>query len=213
MRTAGIISQDVWGLDPSELGDAHRSQAKAYVFGFCYGKTTMTLAQELQIPLRRAEEIERSILGAYTTFDGWRKDQLREAKATGEIWTWWDGRKARRRPLWQLGDRKRFSKAKSTASNSAVNTPIQGTASDYCLASAVAVVDAYHAKQIPAKLVVTIHDALILEVWEDDVPVVVPKVRRIMTQWPTLRGMRLVVDFKIGKAMGSMQKYEGRVAA
>lgn len=215
-KTTQIIARDAWGLDPAKMhpdaNDKQRSESKVTTFGLMYGKTDLGLAEDLGISIERAGIIRRAILGGYPDFAAWCEEQELEARRTGETWTWWDGKLLRRRPLWQIGDAPerdgRPSRRAVTAANSAVNTPIQGTASDYTLRSVIEVVRACEAGHIRAKVVITIHDAIMLECLAEDAADVARQAGAIMTQWPTANGVPLVVDFKLGRAWGDLKKFD-----
>jgi DNA polymerase I-like protein with 3'-5' exonuclease and polymerase domains len=88
------------------------------------------------------------------------------------------------------------------------NTPIQGTASEYCFASVIALVDWLQEDAFPGELVVTIHDSVMLHLPEECVEEAAWHVRRIMTGWPTKSGVPLEVDFKVGSSWGRMKKWQ-----
>lgn len=213
-RTSLIISQLAWGIpatdmDP-EVHKKERTESKVTTFGLIYGKTVRSLAKDLGIPVVRAESIVQAILGGYSDFSNWCDDQIMHARRYGESFTYWDGKPLRRRPLWQIGDVGREDSARAiTARNASVNSPIQGTASDFCLRSAIEGVRACKSGHLKdCRLIWTIHDSNIYEVPEDDVDIVIPKIAAIMLQWPTWNGVPLKVDFKVGKRFGSMKDYK-----
>ena len=97
----------------------------------------------------------------------------------------------------------------SVARNGAINTPIQGTASDFCIASlsqAVQWIEEDGLEQ-DVKLVLAVHDSLMFEVREPLVREVVGTVNAIMTSHDSA-GVPLVADFKVGPAWGSMTDYK-----
>src|SRR5262249_50470848 len=134
----------------------------------------------------------------------WIKQTLREAQITGETWTYWQGERFRRRPLHQIADKD--GERRSRAEHGAFNSPIQGSASDLCAFSLVRCVDWIKEDVVPAKLVGSIHDALLFEVEESALSEVVSAVRGIMCGWEPVgvQAVPLEVDCKIGKAWGSM---------
>lgn len=220
-RTVRIICQAAWGIDPATLDlleaktaqdKANRSASKAITFGKMYGKQNRTLARELGISVEAADAIDTAILGGYRGFADWCDQQLALGRKYGESWTWWQGKRFRRRPLWEIGDAPVGDRKTSrciTAENSTKNTPIQGTASDFCLASAIEVVDAAKRGHLGknTQVPLTIHDALLLECDEDLVPIVVPKAKALMLQWPTPGNVPFGVDAKVGRSFGSMKEY------
>lgn len=218
-RTVLLISKVAWGLEAEVMAAAkdayerERSASKAITFGLMYGKTVATLARELGIAIEAAQRIVNAILGGYSGFDAWCKAQQAHGRSHGESWTWWDGSSQwRRRPLWEIGDahdRGRPSPRAQTAMNSTINAPIQGTASDFCLASTIELVKLAHVGELgrDTKVVLTIHDAVVFESHEDDVPHLVKTAKACMLQWPTPAGVPFGVDAKVGRTLGELKGY------
>lgn len=204
-KTAELIAPIMWGIDASQVTSEHRSIAKTVNFGIIYGRTEVGLAKQLGCSPEEAGRIIEAVKGQFKKFAEWCARQLDVARRTGYCHTWWDGEAARRRALWNVVDHD--DGKRKHAENAIVNTPIQGTASDFCVASVVAVVDWILSDFVPAKLVLTVHDSLLFELEESALEEVAVGVRRIMTQWPSA-GVPLVVDMKVGQAWGSLKKYE-----
>lgn len=202
-RTAELVSQVAWGIPPEQVQKKHRSGAKAVNFGVLYGLSDTGLAAQLGTQKSVAARIRQAIMGRFSVLDRWCKKQLQQARKTGYCWTWWDGQQARRRPLWQIAEHD--GKLRSTAENSAVNSPIQGTASDYCIRSLAEIVDWVLGDGLPAKVVLTVYDSIILEVREDALDEVLSGVYAIMTSWNS-KDVPIVVDLEAGPAWGSMEK-------
>lgn len=174
-------------------------------FGSIYGMTASTLAKRLGCSGQEATKIMTAILGKFKVFDKWCKDQVELARRTGFVWTWWAGERARRRPLFDILSQD--SKRKSNAENAAKNTCIQGTASDFCLASITELVPWLINSKLPAELVLTVHDSIMFHVRSDVVEEVAHNAQRIMTQWESA-GVPLVVDMKRGESWGSLEDYK-----
>jgi uracil-DNA glycosylase family 4 len=213
MRTAELIAPVAWGVPPEkwESLPTHekkrfRSFAKTINFGLLYGKGDGTIAREFGCKVEEAARIRAAILGRFKRFARWCADRLSESRKTGVSRTWWEGEPARERALWQIGDPD--DARRNRAENGAVNGPIQGTASDYCIASLVESVRWLREDAVPARLVLPIHDALLFEVRADAVDEVYHGVRRIMTSWDSA-GVPLEVDADVGRAWGSLKGYKG----
>lgn len=213
-RTAELIAQTAWGIDPSQVTSEHRSQAKTVNFAILYGMAAKTLSRRLNITEREAERILIGVRGRFRAFARWCDEQLHMARTRGHVRTWWAGKPARRRPLLAIankGSSQTDRKAVANAEHAAVNTPIQGTASDYCLASLGSCVKWLRDDFVPAKLVLTVHDSLMFEVDDDAraIEEVAFNANRIMSSWPSAGKVEvpLVVDFKVGKAWGSLKEY------
>jgi uracil-DNA glycosylase family 4 len=211
-RTAEMIAQIAWGMRPEDVGKPQRSQAKAVNFGILYGKTARTLAAEWGVSIDKAQQVMDAILGRFKKLAKWCNDRRRESRETGVSWTWWDGEKARRRPLYRIADPDDY--VRSTAENGAVNTPIQGTASEFCIASLADSVEWIEADGLDdlVRLTLPVHDSLLFEVRNDLVHEVAHQARRIMTGHNS-DGVPLEVDCEVGPAWGSLVKYDFGKAA
>ncbi len=206
LRTAQMIARIAWGIDAERVEEKHRSWAKSVNFGILYGKTAGTLAGEWGISRAKAQTVVDAIMGNFKDLEKWCKARQAEAAKTGYIWTWWAGEKARRRPLWQIADQD--DARASVARNGAVNTPIQGTASDFCVASLAQCVQWIEQDGIEdlVKLVLAVHDSLMFQVKEDMVDETAQVVNEIMLGHDS-NGIQLIADFKVGRSWGSMEKY------
>lgn len=87
-----------------------------------------------------------------------------------------------------------------------MNTPVQGTASDFLIASLIQTVDWLESDAVPAKLVLPVHDQLLLEVERAAVPEVAYRVREIMEGHDS-QGVPVVVDTDWGEQWGSLERY------
>jgi DNA polymerase-1 len=202
-RTAELIAPLAWGIQPEQVEKKHRSFAKTINFGLLYGKGDKTIAEEFGCSVQEAAKIRAAILGRFRKLAAWCKEREQEARLTGEVWTTWAGQPARRRPLWRIGDADDF--VRSVALHGAVNSPVQGSANEYGVASLTECVNWILSDAVPAKLVLYVHDSLMFEVDEDAVEEVIYQGRRIMTSWDS-NGVPLVVDAETGPAWGSLEK-------
>jgi len=214
MKTAKMISRVAWDIPPEEVTSTERTYAKMVIFGLLFGMTDFGLAHRLSVAAGRkveteeATKIRKAIFGELTSLKTWIDVQRRQAKKTGYCYTFSRGERARRRPLWNIGDpageRGRMTSDARTAENGSFNSPIQGTAAD-CMLGALLDIDEWIQKEgIPAKLTMSVHDSAILEVRDDCVPVVVAHVQKLMSSqgWG---GVPLKADAEVGRSWGSME--------
>lgn len=206
-RTAELISLQAWGIPPEQVGDKERRAAKTINFGLAYGMGDVTLAERIGCTPREAARAREAIMGTLRVYDAWSKARVHEANVTGATFTYdpFDPtRRARRRPLWRVADPD--SAARSQASNGAFNTPVQGTASDYLIASLIAVVDWIETTGAPAKAVLPVHDQIVSEVREDLVEEYIETVTPIFESWPC--AVPLKVSVETGARWGSLTKWK-----
>lgn len=214
--TAEFIAPIVWKVTPCPLcrakgchvTKAMRRGAKAFNFGIMYGMQDSTIAERAGCDLATARAIRAAVLGKFKKFAAWIAARLAETTKTGLAWTWWMGRRVYPRQLYKIMSQGEHNKGiKINAANSSFNTPVQGTASFYCLASVTKIVNWILEFGIDAKVVATVHDSIVLEVREDLVEQVARFMQETMTGWPTMTGVPLDIDMKVGDAWGSLTTY------
>lgn len=210
LGTAKLISQLAWGIPPEQVGKPHRTGAKAFNFGIAYGKTDRSLAYELGIEVERAAQIRAAIFGKFVRYGVWCREAIGEARDIGGCWTYWEGERARFRPLWRIADESEEGKfAASKAKNGAINTPIQGTASDFCVASISKLVDAHDRGELNAEVILPVHDSIMLLAPENDWQSAARTARDAMQTYPWCTDfVPLEVDIEVGTKWGSLEKAE-----
>lgn len=204
LATAKTISKVCWGIEPHECTKVHRSQAKTVNFALLYGSSTRSLAGSLGITLAEAESVMSSVLGSFKVLSKWIDLRHATAKATGYSWTYWNGHRARRRPIFGIASCK--PSEVGTALRQSVNSEVQGTGSDYCLASVAKCVDLCVNKPYDARAVLTVHDSIVFEVPDQYVDDMCPDIKAIMEGWEAY-GVPITVDFEVGKRWGAMEVY------
>lgn len=201
-QTAELISQAAWGIPPGSVTALHRKLAKTVNFSLIYGKSDQGLAQALGVSVDTAVQIRRSVLGAFPDFARWLKKQVQICQETGYSYTVWEGQLARRRPLYDILSQDSYKAG--NAKRAASNTPIQGTAADFCLVSICRLIDWIKTKKVPVKVVATVHDSILLDVPPSLMLEAAAKAKSIMTDYDT-GNVPLSVDIEYGKTWGSMQ--------
>jgi uracil-DNA glycosylase family 4 len=211
-RTAELVAPIVWKLTPDQVEKKHRSIAKTFNFGLLYGMGDAVLAERMGTTVKMAAKVREAIMGQLKVLDRWIQARVLETQKTGFAWTWWDGQPARRRPMWQIADSDSYRA--SVAEHGAYNTPVQGTASEFCIASLVECVNWILDDGIEdvVRLTLPVHDSLLFEVRDDMVDEVAHTARAIMLGFNSA-GVPLEVDCETGKAWGSLTKYDFNKAA
>ena len=207
LRTAQLVSWQAWGIPPEQVTEVHRTIAKTFNFSSLFGAGDENMAGQLGITEDKIERIRNAIFGEFTVLAAWIQKQIESARRLGYVRTFWRGKPARKRSLYQIADEGE-SYARGTAERGAFNSPIQGTAADFCTKSVADIVRWIIDDCFPAKLVLTVHDSIMLEVDEDFIDEAAANMKRIMEGQPTWNGVRLVVDLKCGRSWGSLEKYE-----
>jgi uracil-DNA glycosylase family 4 len=198
------LTKEQWDAMSKEERDPYRSQIKTSIFGKLYGKTNRGLAHELGCPVEQIEEINKRIWGRYKRLDAWTKERLRESRRTGETWTYWKGRRARRRPIPKIGSQNDALRAH--AERTSWNTPVQGSAAEFCTASFGPITDTIVAEGWDALVVCTVHDSILVEVKEEIFDDIARFVHGVMTSHDS-GDVPIAVDLKRGPNWGSMEDY------
>lgn len=161
------------------------------------------MAKRIGCSVEKARQLRVAIMGSWPQLADWMKAQIRYARRHGYCWTWWDGKRARCRPL--PGIRSSDSRQRSRAENAALNTPVQGTASDFMLASICSIVEWIKRESVDAKAILTVHDSVVMEVRDQIIEPVVEKVIEIMLSHNSM-DVPLKVDVVVGQNMGDTEE-------
>jgi DNA polymerase I len=164
-----------------------------------YGMSSFRLARDAKIPLAEAE----SFINAYfQRFSGVRKyldDALNIAKEQGYLETLL----GRRRYFPTLQSQSASRQDIARAEREAINMPIQGTAADIIKIAMVRLHTALRERGLRSRLILQVHDELVLEAPDDEVDVVAALVREVMENAYTMT-VPLQVDVKVGSHWGDM---------
>jgi DNA polymerase I-like protein with 3'-5' exonuclease and polymerase domains len=181
-----------------------RHACKTVLFGALYGQGPQSLAEQLGIPLPQAERIHGIVLGQLAGFQAWVRAVEQEAARTGLTWTWWNGEHARCRTVPDVGSPDRGIMGHGR--RAAMNTRIQGTGHEFCLASLVTVEERFWSSGMRSRIVMPVHDSLLVEAPEDEVEEAANIMTEVMTGWPTARGLTLRIDLEQGTSWGNLGK-------
>ncbi|MEE4304189.1 MAG: DNA polymerase I, partial [Wenzhouxiangella sp.] len=151
---------EVFGLEIDAVDDNQRRAAKAINFGLMYGMSAWGLSRQLELPRGEAQEYIDRYFDRYTGVRDFMQETRERARKQGYVETLFGRR------LWADEIRSRNNQRRQAAERAAINAPMQGTAADI-IKRAMIDVDAWiQAGDVPAKLVMQVHDELILEVDE-----------------------------------------------
>ena len=141
---------------------AQRSAAKAINFGIMYGKGAFSLAKDLGVPLYKGKAFLESYLAAFPSVDRYMQSIIEDAREKGYTTTLF----GRRRALPEL--KSSNFQLRSASERMARNTPIQGTAADVIKLAMVRVWERIRREGLRSRLILTVHDELIIEAPEDE---------------------------------------------
>lgn len=151
-------ASEVFGIPWDEVTPEARSHAKAVNFGIIYGISDFGLARNISISRQKAKEYIESYFARYSTIHDYMNGLIESAKQSGMAVTMF----GRRRTLSDINS-KNFTR-RSFAERTAMNTPIQGSAADIIKLAMNAVQEEIEKRQLKSRLLVQVHDELVLEV-------------------------------------------------
>ena len=204
----GSSFEDCGGLEGEELQKEQkrrRTVIKGVVFGTIYGQTPEGLAATYGIDKKQAKAAQEALLGEFSDFGKWVKSTKAFALREGKVFTTWAKEKGRCRHLPKYGQ----EKTRKEGERQAVNTPVQGSGAEYCTASLVAIEKYIWDSAIDARVIMTVHDSIIVEVHELDVDEYCANAKRIMESWYA-GGVPIKVDIEIGKNWAELEIYESK---
>ncbi len=162
----------VFGVPPEEVTPRMRSQAKAVNFGIVYGISAFSLAQDIGVFQNQAKAYIDAYLANYHGVREYMQHIVAQAREQGFVETLWH----RRRELPELKSRN-FSQ-RSFGERVALNMPIQGTAADIIKLAMVRVHQRLQQEGLQARLLLQVHDELIVECPEAEAE----QVKALLTQ-------------------------------
>ncbi len=188
-----VTASQVFGVPTDAVTPLQRRHAKAVNFGIVYGISEFSLAEDIGVSRYEAKAYIDNYLSHYSGIRAFMKKVVEDAKATGFTKTLF----GRRRYIPELTSSNYM--IRQGAERMALNTPIQGTAADL-IKLAMINVDAALSQQYPsAKLLLQVHDELIVECPEEIAPQVAALVSEKMEQVAQLK-IPLLAEAKWGKS-------------
>lgn len=181
----------VYGVPVEEVTPQMRSSCKAVNFGIVYGISDFSLAQDIGVTRKEAAAFIQSYLDTYPGVHHYMESIKQSARENGYVETLF----GRRRALPELNS-KNFN-LRSFGERAAMNTPIQGTAADIIKIAMLRVRDRLKAEGFEARLILQVHDELILEAPEHEAERAAALLREEMEHAAELR-VPLVAEAKIG---------------
>ena len=188
-----ITASQVFGMPVDYVTPLMRSRAKAVNFGIVYGIGAFSLAKDIGVSRAEADSYIKGYLARFSGVERYMDKVIEQAKRDGYVTTLFN----RRRYLPEL-----------TASNAmlrkfgervARNMPIQGTAADIIKIAMIKVSERLKAENLRAKLIMQVHDELIVEAPEDEAQTVMRIVGEEMENACIMK-VRLTADVHCGRS-------------
>ena len=188
-----VTASQVFGVQPEQVTALQRRHAKAVNFGIVYGISEFSLSEDIGVSRYEAKDYIDSYLANYPGVKKYMHDVVETARKQGYTSTLY----GRKRYIPELTS-SNFN-IRSGAERIALNTPIQGTAADFIKLAMIRVHRALQAQYPQAKLILQVHDELIVECPEDLAQPVSELVSREMEAVASL-SVPLTAEAKFGKS-------------
>ena len=188
-----ITASQVFHTPFDQVTDLQRRNAKAVNFGIVYGISSFGLSQNLSITLKEAAQYIEQYFHTYPGIKIFLDDAVKQAKDKGYAVTLF----GRRRPVPELSSSNFMQR--SFGERVAMNSPIQGTAADIMKIAMIGVNDRLKSGNMKSRLVLQVHDELLVEAWESEAEEVKKILKEEMEQAASL-AVPLEIDMHTGKS-------------
>ncbi|MGH8716142.1 MAG: DNA polymerase I, partial [Burkholderiales bacterium] len=182
---------EIFGITPKEVGAEQRRYAKVINFGLIYGMSAFGLASQLGIERAAAQLYMERYFARYPGVADYMQRTRELAKQQGFVET------VLGRRLWLPEINSSNGARRQGAERAAINAPMQGTAADLIKLAMIAVHGWLDQKRLKAKLIMQVHDELVLEVPQNELESIKSDLPRLMCGVAELN-VPLVVDVGIG---------------
>ncbi len=183
---------EIFGVELTEVDSEQRRYAKVINFGLIYGMSAFGLAQNLNIDRASAQSYIERYFARYPGVRDYMQSTRDMAKQRGYVETYFGRR------LWVPEINSPNGMRRAGAERAAINAPMQGTAADLIKLAMIAVDQWLGEAKLQTKLIMQVHDELVLEVPEAELAVVKAKLTELM-QGVAQLSVPLLVEVGVGK--------------
>lgn len=187
-----MTASQVFHVPFDEVTDLQRRNAKAVNFGIVYGISSFGLSQDLSITKKEAAQYIENYFATYPGIKSFLDASVESGKTNGYVTTLF----GRRRPIPELTSGNFMQRA--FGERVAMNSPIQGTAADIMKIAMIGVYQRLKAEGMKSRLVLQVHDELLVEAYESEVDKVKEILATEMEQAAKL-SVPLDVEMQVGK--------------
>jgi DNA polymerase-1 len=182
---------EIFGAPPADVSSEQRRYAKVINFGLIYGMSAFGLARQLGLERSAAAQYMERYFARYPGVDAYMKDTREMARNQGYVETVFGRR------LWLPEIRSTNQARRQGAERAAINAPMQGTAADLIKLAMIAVNDWLVNEALATKLIMQVHDELVLEVPENELDLVKLRLPQLMNGVAAL-SVPLAVELGVG---------------
>lgn len=158
-----ITASRVFHTPMDQVTSLQRRNAKAVNFGIVYGISAFGLSQDIGTSQKEAANYMEKYFATYPDVKRYQEETVAKAKETGYTLTMFD----RRRPMPELSSSNYMQR--QFGERAAMNAPIQGTAADIMKIAMIDVYNGLKSAGLKSKLILQVHDELLIETYEDEV--------------------------------------------
>ncbi|HEY4558512.1 MAG TPA: DNA polymerase I [Enteractinococcus sp.] len=185
-----FVGSQVFDVPPEDVTASMRDKVKAMSYGLAYGLSSFGLSRQLRISVDEARELMTSYFDRFGAVQRYLRNVVRQARKDGYTQTML----GRRRYLPDLKSDNR--QLREMAERAALNAPIQGSAADLIKKAMLGVQDRLERDGLKSRMILQVHDELILEVIESEVEAAKQILVEEMSSAATLK---VPLDVQVGK--------------
>ncbi len=186
------VAADIYGVEEKAVSKKMRSTAKAVIFGIVYGISGFGLGENLEISPKEAKEFIDKYYELYPGVKKYMDDIVKSAYKEGSVRTLFN----RKRVISELESNNYM--IRQSGERIALNTPIQGTSADIIKKAMIEIYNEFKKQNIKSKLVIQVHDELIIDLVEGEKDIVTKIVTEKMTNV-----IKLSVPLKVSSDYGN----------
>jgi len=182
---------EIFGVAPEQVDSEQRRYAKVINFGLIYGMSAFGLAANLGIERSAAQNYIERYFARFAGVKQYMDDTRQQAKARGYVETVFGRR------LWLPEINSPNGPRRQAAERAAINAPMQGTAADLIKLAMVAVQDWLEAEALQTRMIMQVHDELVLEVPQAELALVKDMLPKLMAGVAELK-VPLIAEVGVG---------------
>lgn len=182
---------EIFGIDQDKVTSEQRRYAKTINFGLIYGMSEYGLSKSLGIEIQAAQHFISRYFSRYSAVHEYMEKIKDQAIQKGYVETLYGRR------LYLPGLQSRNGNERATAFRAAINAPMQGTASDLIKLAMISVHQWLKQNKLSSRLIMQVHDELVLEVPDDETTIICKTIPDIMANVAKLK-VPLIADIGMG---------------
>ncbi len=167
-------ASDIFHVSLDEVDKNMRRTAKAVNFGILYGISSFGLSEDLGVDIKTAKQFIENYLNTYPGIKEYMEKEKKDAYELGYVKTLMN----RKRIIEELKSKSYL--VRSAGERIALNTPIQGTASDILKKAMIEIYDKFKELGLKSKMIIQVHDELVFNVFKNELDQVMEIVKNIM---------------------------------